>query len=227
MMEELLNRWIPNVMDKTDVFYTSINETLEMVIKSGFISFVIGLFLGVLITVTKKGGILQNMFIYQVIDKLVNFFRSIPFIVLLASLVPLTRMISGTAIGVDGAIVPLVFGCVPFFTRQIESALADVSDGLIEAAKSMGLSKIDIIIRVYLKESVAGISRATTITLINLVGLTAMAGAIGAGGLGDFAIRFGHQRNQPDVTYTTVLVLVLFVSIIQIIGNVIAKRNTH
>lgn len=226
-MEELLNRWIPNVMDKTDVFYTSINETLEMVIKSGFISFVIGLFLGVLITVTKKGGILQNMFIYQVIDKLVNFFRSIPFIVLLASLVPLTRMISGTAIGVDGAIVPLVFGCVPFFTRQIESALADVSDGLIEAAKSMGLSKIDIIIRVYLKESVAGISRATTITLINLVGLTAMAGAIGAGGLGDFAIRFGHQRNQPDVTYTTVLVLVLFVSIIQIIGNVIAKRNTH
>lgn len=226
-MEELLNRWIPNVMDKTDVFYTSINETLEMVIKSGFISFVIGLFLGVLITVTQKGGILQNMFIYQVIDKLVNFFRSIPFIVLLASLVPLTRMISGTAIGVDGAIVPLVFGCVPFFTRQIESALADVSDGLIEAAKSMGLSKIDIIIRVYLKESVAGISRATTITLINLVGLTAMAGAIGAGGLGDFAIRFGHQRNQPDVTYTTVLVLVLFVSIIQIIGNVIAKRNTH
>lgn len=226
-MEELLNRWIPNVMDKTDVFYTSINETLEMVIKSGFISFVIGLFLGVLITVTKKGGILQNMFIYQVIDKLVNFFRSIPFIVLLASLVPLTRMISGTAIGVDGAIVPLVFGCVPFFTRQIESALADVSDGLIEAAKSMGLSKVDIIIRVYLKESVAGISRATTITLINLVGLTAMAGAIGAGGLGDFAIRFGHQRNQPDVTYTTVLVLVLFVSIIQIIGNVIAKRNTH
>ena len=226
-MEELLNRWIPNVMDKTDVFYTSINETLEMVIKSGFISFVIGLFLGVLITVTKKGGILQNMFIYQVIDKLVNFFRSIPFIVLLASLVPLTRMISGTAIGVDGAIVPLVFGCVSFFTRQIESALADVSDGLIEAAKSMGLSKIDIIIRVYLKESVAGISRATTITLINLVGLTAMAGAIGAGGLGDFAIRFGHQRNQPDVTYTTVLVLVLFVSIIQIIGNVIAKRNTH
>ena len=226
-MEELLNRWIPNVMDKTDVFYTSINETLEMVIKSGFISFVIGMFLGVLITVTKKGGILQNMFIYQVIDKLVNFFRSIPFIVLLASLVPLTRMISGTAIGVDGAIVPLVFGCVPFFTRQIESALADVSDGLIEAAKSMGLSKIDIIIRVYLKESVAGISRATTITLINLVGLTAMAGAIGAGGLGDFAIRFGHQRNQPDVTYTTVLVFVLFVSIIQIIGNVIAKRNTH
>ena len=133
----------------------------------------------------------------------------------------------GTAIGVEGAIVPLVFGCTPFFTRQIETTLADVNPGLIEAAQSMGLSNIDIIIRVYLKESVAGIARATTITIISLIGLTAMAGAIGAGGLGDFAIRFGHQRNQPDVTYTTVVVLVIIVTVVQIIGNYVAKKNTH
>lgn len=226
-MEGLLNHLIPNIMNKLPDFYESIEETLIMVGWSGAISFVIGLILGIIITVTKSGNIMENAIIYHVLDKTVNFFRSIPFIILLAGLVPLTRMIMGTAIGVEGAIVPLVFGCVPFFTRQVETVLTDVNPGLIEAAKSMGLSNFDIIIRVYLKESVAGIARATTITLISLIGLTAMAGAVGAGGLGDFAIRFGHQRNQPDVTYTTILVLVLLVTVIQILGNYVAKKHTH
>lgn len=226
-MEELLNNLIPNIMNKLPVFYESIEETLIMAGWSGAISFVTGLLLGVILIVTKPGNILENSIIYHILDKLVNFFRSIPFIILLAGLVPLTRMIMGTAIGVEGAIVPLVFGCVPFFARQVETALTDVNQGLIEAAQSMGLSNIDIIIRVYLKESVAGIARATTITIISLIGLTAMAGAVGAGGLGDFAIRFGHQRNQPDVTYTTVIVLVLIVTVIQVIGNYVAKKNTH
>ncbi len=226
-MEELLNDLIPNIMNKLPVFYESIEETFIMVGWSGIISFVTGLLLGIILTVTKPGNILENPVVYHILDKIVNFFRSIPFIILLAGLVPLTRMIMGTAIGVEGAIVPLVFGCVPFFTRQIETALADVNPGLVEAAQSMGLSSIDIIVRVYLKESVAGIARATTITIISLIGLTAMAGAVGAGGLGDFAIRFGHQRNQPDVTYTTVIVLVLIVTVIQVIGNYVAKKNTH
>lgn len=226
-MQELLHNLIPNIMNKLPEFYESTIETFVMVGWSGAISFVIGLFLGIVITVTKPGNILENATVYQVLDKIVNFFRSIPFIVLLASLVPFTRMVMGTAIGVQGAIVPLVFGCVPFFTRQIESALAEVNPGLVEAAQSMGSGNIEIIIRVYLKESVAGIARATTITIISLIGLTAMAGAIGAGGLGDFAIRFGHQRNQPDVTYTTVIVLVLIVSVVQLIGNYIAKKHTH
>ena len=160
-------------------------------------------------------------------DKVVNLFRSVPFIILLACLVPLSRLIMGTAIGVKGAIVPLVFGCAPFFTRQIESALADVDPGLIEAAQSMGLDNKDIIFRVYLKESIAGIARGTTITIISLIGLTAMAGAIGAGGLGNFAIMYGHQRNMPDITYTTVVVLVIIVTVVQLIGNYIAKKNTH
>lgn len=226
-MEELLEKYIPNVMNKLPAFYQSIEETVEMVVRAGVISIIIGLVLGIVITVTKPGNICQNKVVYHIIDKIVNLFRSIPFIVLLASVVPLTRMIMGTAIGVDGAIVPLVFGCTPFFIRQVESALAQVPDGYVEAALSMGQSRLQIIYRVYLKESIAGLARGTTITLISLVGLTAMAGAVGAGGLGDFAIRYGHQRNQPDVTYTTVLVLVVFVTIIQIIGNYIAKKNTH
>lgn len=226
-MEKLLNRYIPNVMNKLPDFYESIEETLIMVAWSGLISFIIGLVLGIIITVTKPGRIFHNSVIYHILDKVVNFFRSIPFIVLLASVVPLTRMIMGTAIGVEGAIVPLVFGCTPFFTRQVESALADVPEGYIEAALSMGQSRLQIIFRVYLKESIAGLARGTTITLISLIGLTAMAGAVGAGGLGDFAIRYGHQRNQPDVTYTTVVVLVLIVTIIQLTGNYIAKKNTH
>lgn len=226
-MEELLKGLIPNIMNKLPIFYESIKDTLIMVGWSGSISFLLGLFLGVVLIVTKKGGILQNTFIYQVLDKVINFFRSIPFIILLAALIPVTRKIMGTAIGVDGAIVPLVFGTVPFFARQIEAALAEINPGLIEAAQSMGSGPIEIIFRVYLKECVAGIARATTITAISLIGLTAMAGAVGAGGLGDFAIRFGYQRNQIDVTYVSVLVLVVLVSIIQIIGNIIAKKSTH
>lgn len=226
-MAELLNDFIPNVMNKLPAFYQSIEETLLMTAWSGIVSFIVGLILGVTITVTKPGNILENKIIYHILDKIINLFRSIPFIILLAGLVPLSRIIMGTAIGVEGAIVALVFGCVPFFTRQIESSLADVNPGLIEAAQSMGSGNLDIIVRVYLKESIAGITRASTITIINLIGLTAMAGAVGAGGLGDFAIRYGHQRNQPDVTYTTIFVLVLFVTVIQFFGNYIAKKNTH
>jgi len=226
-MQEFLLKLLPNVMEKLPVFYESIYETLIMVVWSGAISFVLGAILGVMITVTKRDSILENKIIYQVLDKVINFFRAIPFIILLAALFALTRAIMGTAIGVRGAIVPLVFGTVPFFARQIESALAEVNPGLIEAAQSMGSSPFEIIFRVYLKESIAPIARATTITAISLIGLTAMAGAIGAGGLGDFAIRYGYQRSQEDVTYVSVIVIVLFVSIIQAIGNLIAKKATH
>lgn len=226
-MAELLNTYFPNVMTKIPDFYESIEETLRMVWESGWISFVIGLSLGILLTVTKKGGILENFVVFQLLDKLINFFRSIPFIILLAGLIPLTRIISGTAIGVEGAIVPLIFGTVPFFARQIESALAELNPGLLEAAKSMGDGPIRIILGVYLKESIPGIVRATTITAISLIGLTAMAGAVGAGGLGDFAIRFGYQRNQTDVTYASILILVVLVSLIQIVGNIIEKKSTH
>lgn len=226
-MQDLLRELLPNVMGKLPIFFQSILETLVMTAWSGSIAFVLGSFLGVVITVTKKGAILQNAGIYQVLDKVINFFRSIPFIILLACLFPLTRAIMGTAIGVQGAIIPLIFGTVPFFARQIESALAEVSPGLIEAAQSMGSGPLGIIFRVYLKESIAPIARVTTITAISLIGLTAMAGAVGAGGLGDFAIRFGYQRNQVDATYASVIVIVLIVGIVQAIGNLIVRKATH
>lgn len=226
-MQELLNKWIPNVMERLPDFWQAIGDTLLMVVWSGAISFVLGLALGVVVTVTRPGGILENRAVYQLLDKLINFIRSIPFIILLTAVMPLSRLIMGTAIYVRGAIVPLVFGTVPFFTRQVESALAQVDKGLVEAALAMGSSPMEIVFRVYLRESVAAIARGTTITLISLIGLTAMAGVVGAGGLGDFAIRYGHDRNMTDVTYVTVLVVFLLVSLIQFVGGRIVKKNTH
>lgn len=226
-MEEVLNLWFPHVMARLPEFYKSIWDTLLMMAWAGILVFLLGVVFGIAITVTRRGGILENEWVYQIIDKLVNIFRSIPFIILLTALLPLTRLISGTAIGVAGAIVPLVFGTVPFFTRQVETALAEVDRGVIEAAEASGLSPLGIIIRVYLKESIPALSRVTTITAINLLGLTTMAGVVGAGGLGDFAIRYGHNRFQVDVTVVTVLVMILIVCAIQITGTFIAKKTTH
>lgn len=226
-MLELLEKIMPNILDKPDALVKSIQETLIMTLWSGILIFILGMFFGIILTATKRGGICENRGIFQVLDKCINFFRSIPFIILLTGLMPLSRFIMGTAIGVPGAIVPLVFGATPFFTRQIENAFAEVDSGLIEAAKAMGCSAPEMVFQVYIKESIPGIARGTTITVISLLGLVAMAGAVGAGGLGDFAIRYGHDRNQVDVTYVTVIILVIFVSVIQYIGTIIEKKNLH
>jgi D-methionine transport system permease protein len=194
---------------------------------TGIIAFTIGLVLALILTVTRKGDILENLGLWTVLDKIINLFRSIPFIILLALLIPVTRFIAGTAIGVKGSIVPLVFGTAPFFTRQMENALAEIDRGSIEAAQSIGTGPWGIIFRVYLKESVPGIIRGTTITFINLVGLTAMAGAVGGGGLGDFAIRYGYQRYQTDITVITVIILILIVTVIQALGSFFSKKTLH
>lgn len=227
MMEELLKALIPNVMTKVPELFKSLWQTLYMMGVSGIISFVLGMIFGITLTVTKKKGIMENAAVYNILDKIINTFRSIPFIILLAALIPLTRAVVGTAIGTKGAILPLVFGTVPFFTRQIETALAELDSGLIEASLAMGSSPVEIIYRVYLKESIPSIVRVTTITFISLIGLTAMAGAVGGGGLGDFAIRYGHQRNQVDVTYVTVIILLIVVNVIQGLGNFIIRKTTH
>ena len=226
-MQEILNNIIPNVMSKPGELLTSIWQTVYMMLVSGSISLVFGLIFGIIISATAENGVLRNRVVFNVLDKLINVFRSVPFVILLAWLIPVTRAVVGTAIGTKGAILPLVFGTVPFFTRQIESALAEVDHGLIEAAESMGSSPLEIIFRVYLRESVPGIIRGIQITFVSLVGLTAMAGAIGGGGLGDFAIRYGHQRNQPDVTWVTVLIILAMVSLIQGLGSYFIKKSTH
>ena len=226
-MQELITNVAPNLASKLPDFYKALGDTLLMVLWSGAISFVLGLALGVLLIVTRPGGILEHKILYQIVDKLVSLFRSIPFIILLTWVMPITRALAGTVLYVRGAIVPLVFGSVPYFTRQVQSALAELDGGLIEAAQSMGSSPAEIIFRVYLKESVAAIARGTTITVISLLNLTAMAGVAGAGGLGDFAIRYGHDRNMADITNVTVFVLVLLVCIIEFVGGRVVKKNTH
>lgn len=226
-MEAILEKLIPNVMDKLPELWKCTGQTLYMMGLSGIISFVLGLAVGVILIASRRGGVLENSIVYNVLDKLINVFRSIPFVILLASLIPLTRAVAGTAIGTKGAILPLIFGTVPFFARQVETALAEVDDGLVEAAAAMGTSPVGILFRVYLKESIPALTRGTTITLISLMGLTAMAGAVGGGGLGDFAIRYGHERNQTDVTYVTVVILLAVVMIFQGIGNLIIRKTSH
>ena len=226
-MQELINKLLPNLVSRWPDFLEAIRDTLLMEVWAGAIAFVLGLGFGIILTVTRPGGILENKGVFKTLDLLTNLFRSIPFIILLTALMPLSRAIMGTAIYVRGAIVPLVFGSVPFFTRQVQSALAQTDDGLIEAAEAMGLSPADIIKRVYLRESIGPLARATTITAISLLGLTAMAGAVGAGGLGDFAIRYGHDRNMTDITWVTVIVLIVAVSLVQVVGDSIAKKHTH
>lgn len=223
-MVDILLKYIPNVLNNKAELIECIYETLIMVSISGTISLFLGIILGVFLVVTKRGNILENTMLNNILDKSINVFRSIPFIILLAALIPLTRAIVGTAIGTKGAIVPLVFGTVPFFARQIETALLEVDKGVIEAAQAMGSGPVDIIFRVYLREGLPGIIRGITITFVNLIGLSAMAGSVGGGGLGDFAIRYGYQRFQIDITYVTIIILLIFVSIIQGLGNLLIKK---
>ena len=226
-MLELLNQFVPNIMDKLPDFWTAILETFIMLGIVGVISLLIGTLFGVIMVVTKKEGILENAILYFLIGKVIDFFRAIPFIVLIFLIAPMTRAIVGTTIGLRGAMLPLAVGAIPFVARQIESALSEVDNGLTEASQAMGCSPLEIIFRVYLKESVPGIIRATTITLITLIGYIAMVGVVGGGGLGDFCIRYGYNSFQFDVIYVCVAVLLLITSLIQGIGNFAIRKTTH
>lgn len=226
-MEQLMEQYTPNLFYYLDEFVVSIKETLIMLFASGILSFIFGIILGTILVVTREGNILENKFINNIIATIVNVFRSIPFVILITLLIPLTRILMGTFIGVKGAIFPLVMGCVPFFTRQVDLALSSVDKGVIEAAQSIGLSPLEIIFRVYLRESIPDIARATTITAISLLGLTAMGGAVGGGGLGAFVIRYGHNRHFTDITYVSVILILIFVTIIQFTGNRVIKKTTH
>ena len=226
-MMEFIHSHIPNLDRASGQLLRSLTETLQMVFGSGIISFVLGILLGVCLVVMKRGGILQNIVLYTVLEKTVNIIRSVPFLILIILLIPFTRMIMGTATGVQGAIVPLVIGTVPFFSRQVETALSEVDDGLVEASIAMGMSPFQIIWRVYLRESIPALARVTQITAINLISLVTLAGAVGAGGLGDFAIRFGHMHNMRDLMWLTIAIILLMVSIIQGLGNIVIKRTTR
>lgn len=226
-MVEILNGIIPNVVVRSGLFWKAFAETLQMVGITGALALLLGIPFGVLLYTTRTGGILQNRPIHFVLNKFCDVFRSIPFILLAIILLGLSRLIVGTAIGVKGAIIPLVMATIPFLGRQVEGALAEVPDGLVEAAQAMGCSPLEIIWRVYLKEGTPGIARGVTITLISLINFTAIAGAIGAGGLGNFAISYGHGKNLPDIMWTVLIVIIVMVSLVQAAGNAVVKRTTH
>jgi len=226
-MAEWLASIMPNVMAYTEKFADSCLATGQMFLIAGGFTFVLGAFFGVVLTVTRPGGIAENSVVYRTVDVVTNIFRSIPFVILLIFLIPLTRLIVGTAIGVKGAIVPLIFGAVPFFTRQVEVALAGVSPGKVEAATAMGSGKLGIIFRVYLHEAVPDLIRVVTVTAISLIGLTTMAGAVGAGGIGSFAINYGQNLHHQDIVNVCVIVLLVFVSLLQTLGNTLSRRTTN
>ena len=226
-MSDLLTKYLPNVIKMQDMYYKAIQQTAYMMFYSSIFSLSIGLVLGVVLVVTREGGILENKYIYHSLDKISNVFRSVPFIILITGILPLTRILIGVGIGAKATIFPLTLGCVPFFMRQVDMALSDIDPGLIEAAESMGLSPFKIITRVYIKESIPALVRSVTITLVSLLGLTAMAGTVGGGGLGDFAVNVGHARNFNDIIYVSVITILVIVTLIQGIGNLVIKKVQH
>lgn len=226
-MEHLITSILPNVVKLYPEMIEALLDTLYMVSISGIISTLIGFLIGVTLVITRKGGILENALINNLIGKIINIFRSIPFIILLAAIMPITKFIVGTTIGTQGALVPLIFGSVPFVARQIESVLLNIDSGVIEAAQAMGSSPLEIIYRVMLAEGLGGIVYAITITTVSLIGLSAMAGTVGGGGLGDFAIRYGYQYFQTDVMIVTVIILLVLVNIVQGFGDLLLRKLKH
>lgn len=207
-----------------DLIAKALGETVYMVAVSMVVATALGVPLGVLLSTTGKGGILEARALNKAIGAVVNAVRSIPFIILMVAIIPLTRLIVGTAIGTTAAMVPLIIAAVPFIGRQVETSLQEVPYGLVEAALSMGATPLQIIRRVLLPEAMPSIVAQLTTVVISLVGESAMAGAIGGGGLGDLAIRYGYQRFRPDVMIATVVILIILVQLVQFAGNLLAKR---
>ncbi|RDW18083.1 methionine ABC transporter permease [Oceanobacillus arenosus] len=208
----------------TELILNALWETLYMVSVSLFFGGILGIFLGVLLVVTRKGHILENLFIFSIVNPIVNIFRSIPFIILLVAIIPLTRLIVGTGIGTTAAIVPLVLHIGPYFSRLVENSLLEVDEGIIEAAKAMGATPLQIIHRFLFPEAFSSLILSITTATIGLIGATAMAGAIGGGGLGDVAITYGYQRFSTITILVTVIILVILVQGIQSLGNTLERK---
>lgn len=206
------------------LLWQSLGETMYMVAVSSFLSAFFGIPLGVLLLVTDKGHILENAAINKPLGAVVNMLRSIPFIILMVAIIPLTRIIAGSSIGTTAACVPLTLAAIPFAGRLVETAMKEVPFGLVEAAQSMGASPLQIIYKVLIPEALPTIIDSMTNVVVNLISYSAMAGAIGGGGLGDLAIRYGYQRFRLDVMLATIAILVIVVQLIQSLGNYLARR---
>lgn len=207
-----------------DLILPSLVETLYMVFFSTVFSLLLGFVLGIILVISDKGHIWEKPLLNQILGSIINIMRSVPFIILIIAIFPLSRLIVGTTIGSTAAIVPLSLAAAPFVARVIESSLKEVSWGVIEASLSVGASIPQIIFKVMIPEALPSLILGLTLTIINILGYSAMAGTVGGGGLGDLAVRYGFQRFQTDVLIGTIIVLILVVEIIQLIGNMLAKK---
>lgn len=223
----MVTKLFPNVIEFASDFPQAIIDTLLMLVISGLISVVIGIFLAVIVVVTRKDGLKENQPVFWILDKIINLFRSIPFIILIPTVAVLSRALFCTTIGIEGALVPLVIGTAPFVARQMESAIMEIDPGIIEASIAMGLSTKEIIFDVYLRENIPGMIRGLTISFIALVGQIAIVGSVGAGGLGDMAIRYGLQRSMGDITFVVIILILILISIVQAIGDKLVEKTTH
>ncbi len=199
-------------------------QTLQMVVASGVIGTIIGLPIGVFLATSGKGELFPAPAVNRVVGLVVNAARSTPFIILVVAIIPFTRLLTGTSIGTAAAIVPLTVATIPFIARLIESAIREVDKGLIEAARAMGATPLQIVTKVLLAEAKPGIAMALTLTAVSLIGYSAMVGAVGGGGLGDLGIRYGYQRFMPDVMLAVVVVLIVLVQAVQSAGDNLARR---
>ncbi|MBM7541020.1 D-methionine transport system permease protein [Amphibacillus cookii] len=223
-MVKLMNEILAFIDRWSGLIWESTIETFQMVSISLIISIIIGLPLGVLLVLSRPGKSLGNKYLSGFLNVIINIIRSVPFIILLFTLLPFTRFIVGTSMGVRGVIVPLVVFTAPYIARLMESALLEVDKGVIEAYEAMGIRTRDIIWHVMVREAKPSIILGITIAVIGLIGATAMAGLVGAGGLGDVAYRFGHLRYEPVVMYATIVILIIIIQVIQTLGNQIADR---
>ena len=210
-----------------DPLLEALRQTIVMTVVSGAISFVVGLPLGLVLVGTAPGGIWENIWVSKALGAVVNGFRSLPFIILLVALIPLTRLIVGTSIGTAAAIVPLSISAIPYFGRVSEVCLREVDRGLVEAVKAMGGGSWTIIREVLVPEALPSLIAGFTVTLVLLIGASAMAGTVGAGGLGDLAIRYGYQRFETSVMVAVIIVLIGLVSLMQAGGDRLAKLFDH
>jgi D-methionine transport system permease protein len=202
-------------------------ETLYMSLASTFFAVLIGFMIAVVLVITDKNGLSPNRYVYNALDVVVNTFRSFPFIILIIILFPFTKIIVGKITGTTASIIPLTIGAAPFVARIIENAFKEVHYGIIEAAKSFGAGKLQIIFKVMLPEAMPSIISAITLTLIVIVGFSAMAGAVGGGGLGQVAIQYGYHGFQADVLFITVVILIALVQLFQALGNMVYKIIKH
>lgn len=207
-----------------DQLSTAFGDTLYMVAISLIFSGLIGLPLGILLVITRKGHILENKWIFNILNPIINILRSVPFIILLVALIPFTRMIVGSAIGTNAAIVPLIFYAAPYIARLVENSLLEVDKGIIEAAQAMGATTWQIIYRFLIPEGLSSLILTFTTATIGLVGSTAMAGAVGAGGVGDLALAYGYQRFDTMTMIVTVAALVIIVQLLQSTGNFVSRK---